>query len=264
MRLIGELNDSILAKKFAAYLLTQGITLQVKPEGNAWEIWVKEEDQLERALKELDQFQKDPDHERYNDSLEKANQIAREEERKRRQFQKNVVKVNKRSGVGKRAPLTLLLIVISSLVALATDFGYSEQERGVVFHALAFNSVPPPRSTEILNESGGDFDNINVRTASLQRGEIWRLITPIFIHHGMVHIVFNMIWLFHFGHMIENRYGTFWLAILVLASAAIPNLVQSIVPESVGGSGPGLSEAGYLLSGLGGMSACRTRCSPDI
>ena len=134
MRLIGELNDANLAKKFSAYLLTQGVTPKVEPEGNAWEIWVKEEDQLERALQELDQFEKEPDHERYRDSFEKANQIARDEEQKRRKFQKNVVKISKRSGVGKRAPLTLLLIVISSLVALATNFGYSKGSIAIFDH----------------------------------------------------------------------------------------------------------------------------------
>lgn len=257
MRLIGELNDSKVAKKFSAYLLTQGVTPQVESEGGKWEIWVKEEDHLERAVKELAEFEKDPNHERYRDSFEKANEIAREEERRRLQLQKNIVKVNQRKGVGKRAPLTLLLIVICSLVALATNFGYANSERDVVFKALAFSAVDPPASTEIMEANGGDFDNINVRTASLQRGEIWRLITPIFIHFGPLHIVFNMIWLFQFGHMIENRYGTFWLAVLVLMSAAIPNFVQSVVPEAVGGSGPdpGLYQSfGFLLTRLGGMS----------
>lgn len=260
MRLIGEFNDANLAKKFAAYLLTQGVTPKVEPEGNSWEIWVKEEDQLDRALNELDQFHKEPDHERYRDSLEKANQIARDEERKRRRFQKNVVKISKRPGAGKRAPLTLLLIVISALVALATNFGYSDTEQGnldrannVVFRALSFTSVGPPASIDIYDKYAGDFDNLDVRTASLQRGQLWRLVTPIFIHFGPLHIVFNMIWLFQFGYMVENRYGSFWMAVLVLATAAIPNLVQSIVPTGLGGSSPGLID-GYLLSMLGGMS----------
>ncbi len=256
MRLIGEINDANLAKKFAAYLLTQGITPKVEPEGNTWEIWVKEEDQLEQALQELDQFRKEPEHERYRDSFEKANQIARDQDRKRRKFQKNVVKISKRSSVGKRAPLTLLLIAISSLVALATNFGLSKNpDRDVVFQALSFTSLGPPASIDIRDKYAGDFDNLNVRTASLQRGEIWRLITPIFIHFGPLHLIFNMIWLFQFGHLIENRYGTFWMAVLILASAAIPNLVQSIVPASIGGSSPAFfASTGYLMTMMGGMS----------
>jgi GlpG protein len=255
MRLIGELKDANLAKKFAAYLLTQGITPKVEPEADTWEIWVKEEDQLDAGLEELDRFLKEPDHERYRDSFERANQIARDEERKRRKFQKNVVKIGRRSAVRKRAPLTLLLIIISSLVALATNFGYADPERDVVFQALSFTSVGPPASREINEKYGGDFDNLNVRTASLQRGELWRLITPIFIHFGPLHIVFNMIWLFQFGYMVENRYGTFWMAVLVLATAAISNLVQSLVPAAVGGSIPMFyPSSGFLIASLGGMS----------
>lgn len=253
MRLIGELNEAKKARQFAAYLLTQGIASKVELEGDVWEVWVKDEDQLELAVKELDDYQKDPEHERYRDSLGKAEEIAREEEKRRRQYQKNMVDVRAAASPHQRSSLTILLIVLCGLVALATNFASEKNRTGVVFRALTFTAIESPASVELLQKHNQDLDNLNVRVASIKRGEVWRAITPIFIHHTPMHLVFNMIWLFQFGRMIESRYGTFWLAMLVIASAALPNLVQSMVPDQIGGSQP-YFDGEYLLAGLGGMS----------
>ena len=96
-------------------------------------------------------------------------------------------------------------------------------------------------------------DDLRLRTASLQRGEIWRLITPIFIHYGFMHIFFNLYMLFNFGSLIERRYDWKRLLMLVILSSAISNFVQCTVPVAWDGSAPGLS-GNYLMTALGGMS----------
>ena len=112
--------------------------------------------------------------------------------------------------------------------------------------------MSPPIPTELL---AGGRDDLGLRLANVSKGEFWRLATPAFIHHGVFHILFNMMWLHQFGRMIENRYGAFSLGLLVLATAVISNFLQCTVPEGIGGIGPGfLDGSQYLQTHLGGMS----------
>ena len=41
----------------------------------------------------------------------------------------------------------------------------------------------------------------------IRQGEIWRLVTPMFLHGSVLHIGFNMYALFLFGRGLESRYG---------------------------------------------------------
>jgi membrane associated rhomboid family serine protease len=104
----------------------------------------------------------------------------------------------------RKIPLTLVLIVISVLVAIVSKFG-SNFEVLYPFFITKYVGVGLP---EIMD------------------GEVWRLITPIFIHFGAIHILFNMLWLFDLGGVVEVRQGSPRLGILVGVIAVISNLAQ--------------------------------------
>ena len=67
----------------------------------------------------------------------------------------------------------------------------------------------------------GDFLEWNTALPEIRHGQLWRLITPIFIHFGPLHIFFNMLWLRDLGSMIEGRQSSWRLALLVLVIAAV-------------------------------------------
>ncbi len=50
----------------------------------------------------------------------------------------------------------------------------------------------------------GALDKNNLLIA---QGQVWRLLTPIFLHGSIPHIAINMYALFYFGTMIERHYG---------------------------------------------------------
>lgn len=82
-------------------------------------------------------------------------------------------------------------------------------------------------------------------------GQLWRLVTPIFLHFpalGVVfaHLAFNMIWFYLFGHAIERIESSRFLLILILTTAIFSNIAQSIVSQAMFG---GMSGVVYALLG---------------
>jgi GlpG protein len=75
------------------------------------------------------------------------------------------------------------------------------------------------------------------------------LITPIFIHFSIWHILFNMLWLWDLGSMIENRQGSLLFLVLVIVIAVLSNLGEffySHHPNFGGMSGVVYGLIGYI------------------
>lgn len=85
-----------------------------------------------------------------------------------------------------------------------------------------------------------------LETAMIRRGELWRLVTSIFPHAGILHLAFNVYWLWVFGTLVEEVYGPLRTAALILLFAVGPGAWE--FGFAVGGIG--LSGVGYGLFGL--------------
>ena len=277
MRHLGNLDSSEQAENFLAHLLVQGIEGQADTRSVPVEIWVKDEDQLAEAMTELAAFRENPADPKYAGAFAKAKAIKKAQAKKTKAMQKNIVHVA-RGGLNKKPHLTMLLIALCGIVALLTNFGspprtyvdlnqdgeISPQERSAtivghitqpLYRWMQYTCVGLPQSRELVQKyvMTDDQDDLRFRNASLLRGEVWRLITPIFIHYGIMHIVFNLYMLFSYGSLVERRYDWKRLLMLVLLSAAIPNFVQCSVPAAWQGIVP-VFYGEYLMTSLGGMS----------
>ena len=82
----------------------------------------------------------------------------------------------------------------------------------------------------------------------IRAGQIWRLVTPIFLHGGLLHLVFNMLWLHQLGGQIETHESSRYLAVMVLVFAILCNTGQYVVsgPLFVGMSGVVYGLLGYI------------------
>lgn len=103
----------------------------------------------------------------------------------------------------KYSPITAILLALSISVALLSNLGSNFQ----LIHFL-FISEYSQGLSEILN------------------GQLWRLFTPIIIHFGILHIAFNMIWLYQLGSAIEQHHSIKRMAVLVFLISVTSNLAQ--------------------------------------
>lgn len=273
MRQIGRLLQEREAQRFAAFLVTLGIDSHTEQESDDWAIWVRDENRLEEARKEFDNFRYDPNNSRYQGAEREAESIRRKAVQQRLDAQKNVVEMRgrwKSTHASQRVPLTATLIALSVLVTLFGGFGEAEEGfGGTINQELSFVSdadFDESKDKDIEESKDKDVEESKDKDvkkpkgnplASVGKGELWRTITPIFIHLEVLHLAFNMIMFYQFGRLLESLRGTARFAIAVLSIAIISNLAQAVFPESLGGNPffGGMSGVVYGLFGYAWMKS---------
>ena len=90
----------------------------------------------------------------------------------------------------------------------------------------------------------------------VRHGEIWRLVTPIFIHFGLMHLAFNLIMTWQLGELLERSFGALRFTALVVALAVISNLAQFFT------TGPLFGGLSGVLYGLFGYFWIASRFNP--
>ncbi len=113
----------------------------------------------------------------------------------------------------KASPVSAVFLAITLLLGLATELG----DNLALIHYLTLQEF---RLIDAEHIAFLDLD------ASLARGEWWRLVTPIFLHFGLLHLAMNALWYWELGRRIEFRQGGLMLVLLTLVFAAGSNLVQ--------------------------------------
>ncbi len=231
MRTIGQLENETLAARFSDFLYVQGIESQIEQEDDgAYSLWVIEDAQVSKAADLLKEFRAAPEAAQY---AKAASDAGRQREREERADQK------RRSTLASEERLTyerqqvavpwLPVTLIVACVAMAVYSRMGEDFRALLpffISNIRFREIIPPEVVE---------------------GQVWRLITPIFIHYGPMHILFNMMWLFDLGKFIQERFSSLYLALFILGCGIVSNLAQYWWDGPVFG---GMSGVNYALFGF--------------
>jgi GlpG protein len=219
MRLLTDALDAATTARLADFLSSKGIETTVRDDDEAAKtaLWVMDEDRLPAAAEILRAFQAAP--------ADAAFDAPRREVRK---------PADGRGQAGRQLQLarsfgghvTTTMIVVSVVLTLLSG---SESWVSVV-RSLYYSEYYGRGFPEILD------------------GQVWRLFTPIFIHGGILHLVFNMMWLYQLGGAIETLEGSRYFLIMTLVFAAIVNTSQYLVsgPNFVGMSGVVYALLGYI------------------
>jgi GlpG protein len=220
MRQIGLLPDPELARTFTDYLYTLSIPAQSLPEDGAWAIWICDEDHVARGREELRTFESSPADPRYTQAARAARALRRQEELAEEAYTQRRT-ISEEEGEEPAPPTpppaprpwTVFLVLSCVGVALGSNFG--EEMSGPVMQALFI--APFERSDNRITWE---------RLDRLVHGEYWRLITPIFLHFGFIHLLFNMMLMVSLGGMIEEKRGMVRYLLLILVMAAASNLAE--------------------------------------
>jgi GlpG protein len=255
MRQIATLPDED-AHRLADYLLTLDIQTQLHHEGDGTSVWVCDEDRVPQARQELENFQRNPADTRYRQAATAAGQIRRDEERSEKEYQLQQQYAQQKvaqAGSGGHRPVTFAVMAMTVLTAMLTQIPSNPE---IVLTQEMFISTRP-----------ADFP----RLSQVASGEVWRLVTPMFLHFGWIHIVFNLLWFLQLAGQIEAVRGSWRLLLLILVVSIASNLTQYYLGAAsfVGGQivlRPSVYFGGLsgVVYGLFGYLWVKSRLRPDL
>ncbi len=289
MRRIGILSGLAKATRFRKYLLTQQVDSVIErgSDDGCWEIWVQNEDDIEKAKFELTGFQSAPDDPRFavDDQANRIRESKVDQRWKGRtpgSTSERTIELTVDSPPGQteeissiaavdreptvdvnplldsetrqsNIPVTIAIVALSVIASFSTNFA---QPRG--------SRIPGKVTLEQQIYHGmtfvdrRDYQRNHDPFAELKTGEAWRIFTPMFLHGNMFHLLFNMFFIFLLGSIIERIHGSLFFLFLALVTHAAGMMVQvllpdsPIMPESLRGSpfAIGASGAAYGLFGF--------------
>jgi GlpG protein len=151
-----------------------------------------------------------------------------------------------RRGAG-QAPVTLVLVLLALGFYPAT-LGF---EQGLSDWTLRWLLIVPIERVD-------EFIRFATLPQSLAAGEIWRLWTPALLHFGLLHLAFNLLWLWEFGRRVEAAEGRWRLLQTVLLLAPVANVAQYLMMD-----GPVFGGLSGVVYGLLGYIVTAHRRAPE-
>lgn len=258
-KLISYSAKPLLAQKLHAWLVVNQIDARCKQTGEEWEIWVLDEDQLLAAQKLAATFNANPDDPQFVTVLNQANKIEEEKNKQQRARRKEANKIERqqqrhyaRSAKSLTRSIILLCSILfgASLVFQTSDGNFVHESLGVVRttslnesyrERIAYQQqsegIPADTAKAHVDTMLNDSYN-SLRLEDIKRGQVWRMVTPIFLHapgaslSSFLHIFFNMYWLFALGLGMERQFGASNFVLLVLFTGVISILLPAIAPDN--------------------------------
>lgn len=231
MRRADVFPDKNQALTIAWHLNGAGIVSTVREDGGNFEIWIHDEEQLEEGRRRIANFDQlltaEPP-----DTISDTSGKPAEKQRKDLLGYRHGLKVG---------PVTLGLIIISVVIFL---LGYTRFRDPL----YSFLLIAPSQLA-----SG---DGLLLGLDEIRQGQVWRLITPILLHFHEYHILFNMLWLYQLGTLLELKESSTFFLMQVLTIGIGSNLAQMSV------SGPSFGGMSGVVYGLFGYVWIRSKYDP--
>ena len=188
---------------FITFLRHQGVVVHITEEAGKQRVWVNQDQQCSQVAEWISQW--NSGELVLESSPSSGNRMLVESSLKARRSSDQFLRALS------TYPVTISCIVLGIIGALLVETANNHS----IALWLLFQSV-----------DGQQFLSLE-QTLSL--GEYWRLITPIFLHFGLMHIVFNSLILWEFGRRIEHSKGALHLLLILFIAAVVSNTAQYIL-----------------------------------
>ena len=118
-----------------------------------------------------------------------------------------------------RFPVTIILILVCCVMAVLAPLDtLPDTVRLFLFPDFAYG-------TRTIN-LGFVLENFSVR-------QFLNMMSPMLLHAGLLHLSFNMLWLWEFGRRIESRQASWAMVILIIVLALVSNTAQYLYSGSI-------------------------------
>ena len=262
MRALTEMDNETEARRLGDYLYAQGIPNDVDEDEGEWTIWIHDDEQLAAAEAELKPFCTNPSDSKYTKTSGTADRLRKEQAEEDKVAAKRQVDVRTQvfgQPTGAKPMLTLFMIGLCVIIHLLkisgrdlsplyysnislTNAAKQSMSDAEQMQYRMKRVLPPEVTGQRIGLAG------NEKPQRVGVGEAWRLITPIFMHGGFLHIIFNMYWLYFLGGVMEGKLGFGRFLGFVILAALLSNIGQYIAegPYFLGMSGVNYGLFGYL------------------
>ena len=208
------------AHLLVAALRAEGIAARIREEQGETALYLEDAARFDDARALVAQFLQNPDDPRFAGAAWQASAPAAARRRGRSASDAQAVQPPLFSGawLASMGPVTRLVLGLTLVVFVMQQFMGPQVYRYLMF---------PPALEGLASQP-------------------WRLITPMLLHFGVLHLAFNLLWWMELGRIIERFQSSAQLVWVTLATAAVSALAQFL---STGPAFGGLSGVVYGLLG---------------
>lgn len=180
--------------------------------------------------------------------------------------------------ISKKNPMAAQLLLTPLENALFIDAPISISEYNKIIESYAPSSSDTPQQVEkdvkemtaevdkipyfrglyqwIVEKGKGEKQPSGPLFMKVREGQIWRIFTPAVLHKNLLHILFNMLWLWVLGKQIELRVPRARICLLVILVGIFTNVLQYLM------SGPYFLGFSGVIMGMAGFIWMRQRVAP--
>ena len=223
MKQLLVINDARLAQSLADYLSTRGMHCELTQSEVGITVWLADESRSGEAEPEVKRFLKEPYHPRY---AEASWQSGTPNSRIDYSAGHHSLTAHFLMQAG---PVTLLVMALCTCLFILQLIGLN------LYASLSFHQD----------------------VSQLSGWQIWRFVTPAFLHFSALHLIFNLMWWWYLAGLVERQLGTSKLLTLLLVGAVIPNLLEFLL------SGPDFGGLSAVVNTLVGYCWIIGRMKPD-
>jgi GlpG protein len=223
---VKQFDTSVDLAAFSRWLKDQHVQHRITEESGHQVLWLENPEHAEPVLAALDRFLSEPEL----------------RETVHRQNESPVFVGGRWQPAPRHAPLVLGVIIFAVIMVWLTSMGQNDLAAAMM--------IIDPRSYDWMSLAG----RVHGLTDTLASGQIWRVITPDFLHFSWSHVIFNSVMLWFLGSQVEWFDGRARLIVLFLVTSVLSNGLQYFVSGPLFG---GLSGVVYGILGYCWLSQRR-------